>query len=241
MSSLALAALIEREEGIESILHYTCHDRSLRAMQSELLGAYALGLRNLLLSDGEPIRVGDYMDATAVFDVDSVGLTHLVASLNRGSDLGGKSIGRPTGFCIGVSVNPSAPNMEEEIHRLEQKMAAGAQFAITEPVFLPDLLYRFVKFTQSLRIPLIASIRPLSSCKEAEFLSNEVPGMVIPEPILSRIRSAGSDDKERLVGITIARETLHQLRNLVQGLEISLSGAPYTTALQVLSSDEAFE
>jgi len=234
MTAMALALLVQRESGAEPILHYTCGHRGLLTMQSELLGAYALGLRNLLLSTGDPIRVGEYLDATAVFDVDSVGATRLVSGLNVGKDLGGKALGRPTGFYVGVSVDPSALNLEEESRLLASKVEAGAHFAITGPLFRPEVLERFLDRTQPGRIPLIAGLRLLTSYQDAEFLNNEVPGISLPESHIARMRAAGTPERERAEGIAIARELAQELRGMAQGIEITVPGGNYSLALEVL-------
>ncbi|MGH8245408.1 MAG: bifunctional homocysteine S-methyltransferase/methylenetetrahydrofolate reductase, partial [Gammaproteobacteria bacterium] len=212
MGSLALAVLLETRLGLETILQYTCRERGLLVMQSELLGVHALGLRNILLATGEPMRVGLHDDVTTVVDVDSVGVTHLVAGLNRGHDVGGKAIGKPTGFFIGVQVNPGALNLEDEVRRLEYKVEAGAEFAITQPLFRPDLLERFIDRARDCRIPLLAGISPLASLEMAEFIHNEVPGISIPAALLARMRKAGSPEEERREGIAIARELMAALK-----------------------------
>jgi homocysteine S-methyltransferase len=236
MGALALAVLIEREVGIETILHYTCADRTLHTIQSELLGAHAMGLHNLLLSTGDPIRVGEYFDATAVFEVDAVGATHLVTGLNNGRDMGGKSIGRPTGFYIGTSADPGAPNIDEEVRFVEQKVQAGAHFALTTPVFRPELLELFLKKIRHCRIPVIACVRLLSSYREAEFLSNEVPGSAIPEPALERLRAAGTPEREFEEGRRFARELVSAVREVVQGIEITVPAGNYDAALEILNA-----
>ena len=235
MGGIALAVLLERDAGVEPILHYTCSNRRLLAMQSELLGAYAIGIRNLLLSDGEPIRVGDYMDATAVFDVDSAGVTRLAWGLNQGRDLGGKPIGKPAGFYVGVTVNPLSLSTDEEIRRLEQKVEAGAEFVITEPIFVPDLLEAFIRRTQHCPVPVIAGIRLLTTARDTEFLANEVPGVSVPDHVLNRMRAAGTPEREREEGIAIARELVRSMRGIAQGIDLSIWNLPYGSALEVLA------
>jgi homocysteine S-methyltransferase len=235
MGALALAALVQSQAGVESILHYTCRERPLLQMQSELLGAHALGLRNLLLTTGEPLWIGDYIDATRVFDVDSIGLTRLVAGLNQGRDVGGKSIGGATGFFAGVFVDPGALDLEEEIRRLEFKAEAGARFAITQAIFRPDLLESFLERTRHCKIPVVAGILPLGGPDEADFLNNEVPGVSIPDPVVSRLRSCNSADTARAVGIEVARDLLRQVRGMVQGVLVTVRGADYASALEILS------
>ena len=195
MSALATAVLVEQQIGIESVLHYCCRDRNLLGMMSDLLGAAALGLRNLLVITGDPPKMGPYPDATAVFDIDSIGLTNMVNKLNHGLDLGNNPIGEPTAFCIGVGVNPGAINLDEEIKRFEWKVEAGAQYAITQPVFDTDQLRDFLKRIEHVRIPIIAGIWPLVSYRNAEFLHNEVPGVRVTPSIMDRMREA-SDDQQ---------------------------------------------
>jgi homocysteine S-methyltransferase len=233
MGAMALAVVIQTQAGMEAILHYTCGDRSLLSMQSELLGAYALGVRNLCLSTGEPLRIGDYVDATAVHDVDSIGGSHLVTALNQGRDLGGKRIVPPTGFLVGVTVDPTALKLDEEIRRLEYKVEAGAHFAITTPIFRPEMLEMFLRRTEHLKLPLIAGIRPLSSYDETEFLNNEVPGFSIPDELLARMRNAGSPEREKQEGIVIAREIAERVRGLVQGIEVRIPGDSYGLAGEI--------
>src|SRR5215212_4927555 len=210
MSAQATAVLVEREIGIEAVLHYCCRDRNLLGMMSDLLGAAALGLRNLLLITGDPPKMGPYPDATAVFDIDSIGLTNMVSKLNHGLDIGNNPIGKPTAFSIGVGVNPGAVNLEEEIRRFEWKVEAGAEYAITQPVFDTEQLRHFLDKISHVRIPIIAGIWPIVSFRNAEFLHNEVPGVNVTPEILERMRIASDKDKEhaRDEGIAIARESL---------------------------------
>ncbi len=230
MSALALSLLLEKSTDIESLTHYTCGDRNLLGMQADLLGAFALGLRNMLLITGDPPLTGDYPDATAVYDVDSIGLTNMVSRLNHGVDVGGKSIGTPTGFVIGVGVNPGAINNDEELKRFYYKVEAGAEFALTQPVFDPRVLERFLKRTQDCKIPVVAGILPLNSFRTAEYLNNEVPGCSVPDSILDRMRNAGT----REVGVRIAREILKDVRGMVQGVQIRGPFEDYKTAIEVL-------
>lgn len=235
MSPQALAGIFERGVGIETILHYCCRDRNLLGMQSDLLGAYASGLKNVLLITGDPPKLGDYPDATAVFDVDSIGLTNMVHRLNSGSDLGGNPIGKPTGFFIGVGANPGAIDLNLEIKRFEYKVEAGAEFAITQPVFDIALLENFLKRIDHVRIPVIAGIWPLASLKNAEFMNNEVPGMSIPEHLMKRMRSCDTAEKQREEGIKIAREALCAIKGMVQGVQISAPFGRVATVLEVIN------
>jgi homocysteine S-methyltransferase len=237
MSAQATALLVEREIGMESVLHYCCRDRNLLGMMSDLLGAAALGLRNLLLITGDPPKMGPYPDATAVFDIDSIGLTNMVNKLNHGLDLGNNPIGQPTAFCIGVGVNPGAISLEEEIKRFEYKVEAGAQYAITQPVFDTEQLREFLKRIEHVRIPIIAGIWPLVSYRNAEFLHNEVPGVRVTPSIIERMRVASEKSKEagRDEGLKIARESLLEVRELIQGVQVS---APFNNVRYAL---EVFE
>jgi len=234
MSPQALANIFEQRAGIETILHYCCRDRNLLGMQSDLLGAYALGLKNVLLITGDPPKLGDYPDATAVFDVDSIGLTNMVNRLNNGMDLGGNPIGSPTGFFIGVGANPGAIDLDLEIKRFEYKVEAGAEFAITQPVFDITLLENFLKRIKHVRIPVLAGIWPLASMKNAEFMNNEVPGMAIPDELMARMRSAETSEKQKEEGIKIAREALTRVKDMVEGAQISAPFGRVATVLEVI-------
>ena len=237
MGVVATSALIQREVGIEAVAHYTCRDRNLLGMLSDLLGAHALGLRNLLLITGDPPKMGPYPDATAVFDIDSIGLTNLVTSLNHGLDPGGNAIGEPTSFTVGVGVNPGAIDREHELKRFYWKVEAGAEYAITQPVFDADQLLDFVRELddREIRIPIVAGIWPLVSARNAEFLANEVPGIDVPEPVVERMRRAQSRGKEHALaeGIAIARELFEAVRAEVQGLQVSAPFGKVPFALQV--------
>ncbi|HEY0375412.1 MAG TPA: bifunctional homocysteine S-methyltransferase/methylenetetrahydrofolate reductase [Pyrinomonadaceae bacterium] len=242
MSAQATAVLVEREIGIEAVLHYCCRDRNLLGMMSDLLGAAALGLRNLLLITGDPPKMGPYPDATAVFDIDSIGLTNMVNKLNHGLDLGNNPIGQPTAFCIGVGVNPGALNMDEEIKRFEWKVEAGAQYAITQPVFDTEQLVDFLKRIEHVRIPVVAGIWPLVSFRNAEFLHNEVPGVRVTPSIMERMRIASEKSKEaaRDEGLKIARESLIEVKELIQGVQVSAPFGNVRYALEVFDALEDF-
>jgi 5,10-methylenetetrahydrofolate reductase len=235
MSAIATAVLVEQQIGIESVLHYCCRDRNLLGMMSDLLGAAALGLRNILVITGDPPKMGPYPDATAVFDIDSIGLTNMVNKLNHGLDLGNNPIGEPTAFCIGVGVNPGAINLDEEIKRFEWKVEAGAQYAITQPVFDTGQLRDFLKRIEHVRIPIIAGIWPLVSYRNAEFLHNEVPGVRVTPSIMERMRAASSISKEagREEGLKIARESLMEVRDEIQGVQVSAPFGNVKYALEV--------
>jgi homocysteine S-methyltransferase len=243
MSAQATAVLVEREIGIEAVLHYCCRDRNLLGMMSDLLGAAALGLHNLLIITGDPPKMGPYPDATAVFDIDSIGLTNMVNKLNHGLDLGNNPIGRPTEFSIGVGVNPGAVNLEEEIRRFEWKVEAGAEYAITQPVFDTEQLKTFLDRISHVKIPIIAGIWPLISYRNAEFMHNEVPGVNVTPEILERMRVASEKGKEeaREEGIAIARESLLEVRDVIQGVQVSAPFGNVKYALQVFEALEEFQ
>jgi homocysteine S-methyltransferase len=236
MSALSMAVLVEQHVGIETMLHYACRDRNMLSMQSDLLGAHAMGLRNLLIVTGDPPRAGTYPDATAVFDVDSIGLTNIVARLNRGLDIGGKSIGEPTAFHIGVAANPSALNLDEEVRRFHYKVEAGAEFAVTQPIFDLADVEAFLKRIEGVRIPIIAGLWPFESARNAEFLANEVPGVRVPEELLARMRRAGDGDAAVAEGVSIARELACRLRGLVQGFQVSAPSGNIDAALGVIEA-----
>jgi homocysteine S-methyltransferase len=242
MSAQATAVLVEREIGIEAVLHYCCRDRNLLGMMSDLLGAAALGLHNLLIITGDPPKMGPYPDATAVFDIDSIGLTNMVNKLNHGLDLGNNPIGIPTAFSIGVGVNPGAVNLEEEIRRFEWKVEAGAEYAITQPVFDTEQLRRFIKAIDHVKIPIIAGIWPLVSFRNAEFLHNEVPGVNVTPEILERMRLASDQSKDhaREEGIAIARESLLDVRDIIAGVQVSAPFNNVRYALQVFEALDEF-
>jgi homocysteine S-methyltransferase len=236
MSAVSAALVVQQQAGIETILHYACRDRNLLGMQSDLLGAHSLGIRNLLVVTGDPPKVGDYPDATAVFDVDSIGLTNVVARLNRGLDIGGQSIGQPTSFHIGVAANPGAFNLDEEIRRFEFKVQAGAEFAVTQPVFDVPELTAFLSRIEKVRIPIIAGITPLDSLRHAEFMANEVPGVHVPDAVIERMRRAEAAGHAAAEGLAIAREIAAQIRPLVQGIQISAAAGAIETALGVVDA-----
>ncbi|HEX6069197.1 MAG TPA: bifunctional homocysteine S-methyltransferase/methylenetetrahydrofolate reductase [Longimicrobiaceae bacterium] len=238
MGVIATSVLIQQQVGIEPVLHYCCRDRNLLGMLSDLIGAQALGLRNLLLITGDPPKMGPYPEATAVFDIDSIGLTNLVARLNRGLDPGGGSIGAPTSFVIGVGVNPGAADFDHEMRRFYWKVEAGAEYAITQPVFDVRQLFRFLEHIdrEGIRIPIIAGIWPLVSARNAEFLANEVPGVVVPEGVIERMRQASARGKDAALeeGILIAREMLAEARPRIQGVQVSAPFGKVPLALEVL-------
>ena len=217
MSAQSLCVLMQTKVGVDTILHYTCRDRNLLGIQSDLLGAYALGLRNILAITGDPPKLGDYPDATAVYDVDSIGLIRIMDHLNHGRDLAGNAIGPPLGIHIGCGADPSKPDLEKEVRRLEEKIKAGAEYVMTQPVYDPKTVETFLGMIRHLDVPVLIGILPLYSHKNAEFLHNEVPGMTIPEDIRERMRKAGSGEDAQAEGVRIAQEALLAVRDLVQG------------------------
>ena len=245
MGVLPVATLVEQHTGIEAVIHYCCRDRNLLGMLSDLLGAHALGLRNLLIITGDPPKMGPYPESTAVFDIDSIGLTNLVHRLNCGMDPGGNPLGDPTSFVVGVGVNPGAPDLEYELERFYWKVEAGAEYAITQPVFDPQQLLRFIEEIKkrNIWIPIVPGIWPLVSIRNAEFLANEVPGVVIPNEILARMRTANEKGKEFALheGISIAREMFEQVRSAVQGLQVSAPFGKVEYALQVFDGVNGIE
>jgi len=235
MGVVPAALIIEREVGLETVFHYTCRDRNMLGMLSDLLGAAAGGLRNVLIVTGDPPTAGPYPEATAVFDIDSIGLTNLVRRLNQGRDPGGASVGEPTRFVIGVAANQGALDPVLELERFHWKVEAGAEFAVTQPVFDPGELARFLERISPWRIPIIAGLWPLASVRNAEFLANEVPGARVPESVLERMRRAEASGEEaaRAEGIRIVQEVLEAVRGMVQGIEVSAPGRP-EAALEAL-------
>ena len=235
MSNQALSILLQQQAGIEAILHYTCRDRNVLCIQSDLLGAAAVGIRNLICITGDPPKMGSYPDATAVFDVDAIGLVNIVHNLNRGLDVGNNPIGTGTGFVIGVGANPGVPNLDEEIRRFEFKVDAGAEFAVTQPVFDLSLLENFLRRIEHCRIPVIAGIWPLVSARNAEFMKNELR-VSVPDSILERMARATNPEAARAEGIAIAREMLVAVRGMVQGAQISAPQSRYSAAVDVLEA-----
>jgi homocysteine S-methyltransferase len=235
MGVLPSAILIQREVGIETVIHYCCRDRNLLGMLSDILGAHAAGLRNILIITGDPPKMGPYPEATAVFDIDSIGLTNLVYRLNHGLDPGNNPIGAPTRWAIGVGVNPGAIDLDRELSRFAWKVDAGAEFAVTQPVFDERQLEAFLKRVEEFKIPLVAGIWPLISLRNAEFLANEVPGVSVPESVLARMRKAQEKGKEAALaeGVKIAREMFRQVKGAVQGVQVSAPFGRVEVALEV--------
>ena len=242
MSALAMAVLIQKEVGIETVLHFACRDRNVIGMQSDLLGAWALGIRNILAITGDPPKLGNYPDATAVFDVDAIGLVNLLNRLNHGLDLAGNPIGEATGFSIGVGVNPGAINLDEELRRLDWKVLAGAEYMITQPVFDISLLENFMKRVEHYKIPLIVGIWPLISYRNAEFMNNEVPGAKVPDNVMERMRRAQEISKEAAFeeGVRIAKETYDYIRSEVNGVQIAAPLGRIEAVFKMLSDEEFY-
>ena len=237
MGALISGILVERESGLEAIVHYACRDRNLLGMLSDLLGAAAAGLHNLLIITGDPPKMGPYPDATAVFDIDAIGLTNLVARLNHGLDPGGNAIGAPTRFVHGVGLNPAAPDLERELARFAWKAEAGACFAITQPVFDLRQLEQVLPRIAGFGIPVIAGIWPLVSLRNAEFLANEVPGITVPDEVLARMRRASDRGKEAALaeGVAIARELIAAVRGTVAGVQVAAPLGRVAVAVEVLT------
>ncbi|MBP9707049.1 MAG: bifunctional homocysteine S-methyltransferase/methylenetetrahydrofolate reductase [Oligoflexales bacterium] len=237
MSAILTAVMIEQQAGIETVLHYTCRDRNLLGMQSDMLGIHGIGLRNMLLVTGDPPKMGAYPDATGVFDVDAIGLTNMVYQLNQGKDLGGRTFGQPTALSIGVGVNPVAKDLDYEQKRLRYKVEAGAEWAITQPVFDVKSIYRLLEFMQKndLVIPIIAGIWPLLSYRNAVFMNNEVPGVSIPQSIMDRMaESKDNPEDAKKIGVEIAIEMIEALGKDVQGIQVSAPFGRIDLALQTL-------
>jgi homocysteine S-methyltransferase len=235
MSAQSLCIQITQHTGIETILHYTCRDRNVLSIQSDLLGASSIGLRNILCLTGDPPKLGNYPDATAVFDVDAIGLVNIVRRLNHGLDIGANSIGASTNFTIGVAANPGVPDIEHELRRFAFKVEAGAEYAITQPVFDLRLLEEFLNRIESFRIPVIAGIWPLTSLRNAEFMKNDLR-VSMPEEVMLRMAQAETPDAARKEGIRIAQEMLESVRPLVQGVQVSAPFGRYTAAAEVIAS-----
>ena len=235
MSAQSLCIQIQQHTGIETILHYTCRDRNVLSIQSDLLGASSIGLKNILCLTGDPPKLGNYPDATAVFDVDAIGLVNIVRRLNHGLDIGSNSISASTNFTIGVAANPGVPDIEHELRRFAYKVEAGAEYAITQPVFDLRLLEEFLNRIESFRIPVIAGIWPLTSLRNAEFMKNDLR-VSMPEEIMLRMAQVTTPDAARKEGILIAQEMLEAVRPMVQGVQVSAPFGRYIAAAEVIAS-----
>ena len=233
MSAQSLCIQIQQQTGMETLLHYTCRDRNVLSIQSDLLGASSIGLKNILCLTGDPPKLGNYPDATAVFDVDAIGLVNIVRRLNHGLDIGSNPIGASTGFTIGVAANPGVPDLDNEIRRFAYKVEAGAEYAVTQPVFDLKLLEIFLKRIEAFRIPVIAGIWPLTSLRNAEFMKNDLR-VSVPDEILLRMQRADTPDLARAEGIRIAREMLAAARPMIQGVQVSAPFGRYSSAVDIL-------
>ncbi len=235
MSAQSLCIQLQQHTGIDTILHYTCRDRNLLSIQSDLLGASSIGLRNLLCRTGDPLKLGNYPDATAVFDVDSIGLVNIVHRLNQGLDIGSNAIGSSTNFSIGVAANPGAPDLENELRRFAFKVEAGAEYCITQPVFDLRLLESFLERIRDHRIPVIAGLWPLASLRNAEYMKNDLR-LSMPEEIMLRMAQADTAQAARQEGIRIAQEMLEAVRPYVEGVQVTAPVGDYTAAAEVLAA-----
>ena len=234
MSAQSLCIQIQQKTGVETILHYTCRDRNVLSIQSDLLGASSIGLKNILCLTGDPPKLGNYPDATAVFDVDSIGLVNIVNRLNHGLDIGGNPIGASTGFTIAVAANPGVPDIENEIRRFAYKVEAGGEYCITQPVFDLRILETFLKRIEGFRIPIIAGIWPLMSLRNAEFMKNDLR-VSVPDEILVRMQQAPTPELARAEGVKIAREMLAAASTMVQGVQVSAPAGRYALAADVIA------
>jgi methionine synthase I (cobalamin-dependent)/5,10-methylenetetrahydrofolate reductase len=232
LSAQVTCQLIQQQANIEAVLHFCCRDRNILGIQSELLGAHTVGVRNLICITGDPPRMGTYPDATAVFDVDAVGLTHIVNNLNQGLDIGGNPIGSQTALLLGVGANPGALNLDEEVRRVEWKAQAGAEYIVTQPVFDLSLLEQFLTKIQRLKVPVICGIWPLTSYRNAEFMVHELR-VPVPEHFMDRMRRADNAENARQEGVAIAREMVERVRHIVEGVQLSAPFGHYSMAIQV--------
>ncbi len=232
MSNQVTCQLIQQQAHIEAVMHFCCRDRNILGIQSELLGAHTVGVRNLICITGDPPRMGTYPDATAVFDVDAIGLTNIVNNLNHGLDIGGNPIGSQTALLIGVGANPGALNMDEEMRRMEWKAQAGAEYIVTQPVFDLDLLEKFLKRTEQFKLPVICGIWPLTSYRNAEFMVNELR-VPVPDQFMQRMLRADNAEKARQEGVAIGREMVARARSLVAGVQLSAPFGRYSMAIEV--------
>jgi 5,10-methylenetetrahydrofolate reductase len=235
LSAQVTCHLIQQQAGIEAVLHFCCRDRNILSIQSELLGAHTMGVRNLICITGDPPRMGTYPDASAVFDVDAIGLTNIVNNLNQGLDIGGNPIGSQTALAIGVGANPGAVNPDEELRRFAWKVEAGAEYVVTQPVFDLNLLEKFLRKTESYRLPIIAGIWPLTSYRNAEFMVNELR-VPVPAEYMTRMQQAATAEKARQEGVAIGQEMVVRVRQMVQGVQLSAPFGRYEMAIQVASA-----
>lgn len=232
LSAQVTCGIFQKEAEIEAVLHFCCRDRNILGIQSELLGAHFSGVKNLICITGDPPRMGTYPDATAVFDVDAIGLSNIVNNLNHGLDIGGNPMGSQTSLLLGVGANPGAINMDEEIHRFERKVAGGAEYVVTQPVFDLKLLEEFLRRIEHVRIPVICGIWPLTSYRNAEFMVNELR-VPVPEHYMQRMLKADDAEKARAEGVEIARDMVRQVKPMVDGIQLSAPFGRYQMAIDV--------
>ncbi|MBO7741511.1 MAG: methylenetetrahydrofolate reductase, partial [Victivallales bacterium] len=234
LSALATGILIQQETGQPVVLHVCARDRNYIGLQGDLLGCAALGLNNLLFITGDPPKLGNYTFATGVFDTDSVGLVRLQNSLNHGIDLAQQRIATPTRAVIGVGADPNALDFEREIKHLRNKAAAGADYVATQPIFDPAAFLRFADAIADLNLPIIAGVWPLASLRNALFMKNEVPGVVVPDSIIERMQAAGTQEEQLATGIAIAREMLDAIRHRCAGVQVSAPLGNLDAALKTI-------
>jgi len=241
ISTLVTAIMIEQKTGLETILHYTCRDRNLISMQADLMGAQTIGLRNILCITGDPPKLGDYPDATGVFDIDSIGLTRMIYRLNGGFDISGRAIGAPTSLSHGVGVDPGSDGFATEMERLRKKLDAGAEWAITQPIFDMAIMERFLDYLERerIKIPVIMGLWPLSSLRNALFMKNEVPGIEIPDSVIARMERCATVEAAREEGVAMAREMFEALKSRIQGVQLSAPFGRIELALKVVGKHGA--
>jgi methionine synthase / methylenetetrahydrofolate reductase(NADPH) len=232
MSAMAMGFLVKQQLGLETIIHFTTRDRNLMAIQSELIGAHAIGIRAILALTGDPPRLGDQPGTTAVFDVDSIGLIRIIRRLNEGMDWRGNSIGDPTNFLVGCALNPNADDLELELDRFRQKLEAGVDFVMTQPVYDMETLLRVLERVEGVEAPILLGVLPLQSSRHTEYLHNEVPGITVPDPIRERMRQAGERGMDE--GVSIAREFLREARSYVQGAYLMPSFGRFEQCAEIL-------
>jgi homocysteine S-methyltransferase len=232
MSALSLAVMVQAQVGIDTLIHFTSRDKNLMALQAELIGAHALGIRNIIALTGDPPRIGDYPSATGVWDVDSIGLIKVLERLNQGYDWLGTSIGKPAAFTIACAVNPTAEDLDQEISRFKQKIEAGAHVAMSQPLYERQTLERFFEKTGPIPIPFLLGVLPLQSSRHAEFMHNEVPGIVVPEQLRERMRRAGENGIAE--GLQQSRDLLQEVRHLVQGVYLMPSFGRYEVVAELV-------
>jgi homocysteine S-methyltransferase len=234
MAVLPTAILVREAAGLDINMHFTCRDRNLMGIQADLLGAHALGIRNILAMTGDPPRTGDYVNATAVFDVDAIGLLEILRRMNEGQDATGNSIGEPTAFCVGAALDPSAQDPAREIERFQRKVEAGARWVQTQPVYELESLDRFLERAGGSPVPLLVGVLPLHSSRHAEFLHNEVPGITIPDHVRARLREAG--ESALRVGVEMAQRLVQQIRRRYDGVYLMPSFGRFEVVAEVLDA-----